>query len=57
MKLIINNVYRTKSGETVVFLGYQDGVLAYTHGFFRTLGKPDTFFGLKLSEIIIPLPS
>lgn len=48
----MNNVYRTKGNELVVFLGYQDGPLGETHGFFRELKDPDTFFGLKLEDIV-----
>ncbi len=55
--LTINNVYQEKSnGRLVVFLGYQYGCealrdLAMTHGFFRELNDPNTFFGLKLTEV------
>lgn len=47
-----NNVYRTNKCELVVFLGLQDGDLGKTHGFFRRLNTPNTFFGLRLSEIV-----
>jgi hypothetical protein len=50
-RFYVNNVYRTKAGELVVFLGYQDGTLGNTHGFFRELKNPNTFFGLRLSQI------
>ncbi len=46
-----NNVYRTNDDELVVFLAFQDGELGKTHGFFRKLNNPNTFFGLELSEI------
>jgi len=58
-RFYVNNVYRTKAdavagGEShgnklVVFLGYQDNK---HFGFFRELNNPNTFFGLRLSEII-----
>ena len=49
-RFYVNNVYRTKGGELVVFLGYQDGALGKTHGFFREFNTK-TFFGLPLSEV------
>jgi len=51
-KFYPNNVYRTKSGELVVFLNYQDGDLGKTHGFFRKLNILQSFFGMKLSDIV-----
>lgn len=51
MELIVNNAYRTKTGELVVFLGYQDGALRETHGLFRSLNDLNTFFPLRLDEI------
>ena len=51
-RFYVNNVYRTIKNKLVVFLGYQDGALGKTHGFFRHLNDPNTFFGLKLSEIV-----
>ena len=48
-RFYVNNVYRTKDGGLVVFLGYQD-VAGF--GFFRELKNPNTFFGLKLSDIL-----
>jgi len=51
-EFFINNTYRTKKGELVVFLGFQDAKRnGKTHGFFRYVANPNTFFGLKLSEI------
>jgi len=50
-RFYINNVYRTKDDKLVVFLGYQDGPLNTTHGFFRDLNDPNTFFGMSLTEI------
>ncbi len=57
-KLLINNVYRTKKGELVVFLGYQDGestvIDGVPHwGFFRELKNVNTFFGLPISDLIL----
>lgn len=50
-RFYINNVYRTKKNELVVFLGLQDGKLVETHGFFRNLNDSKTFFGLALNQI------
>jgi len=52
-----NNVYRTKAGVLVVFLGVQDGDLGKKFGFFRELNNPKTFFGLKLSDILFTYAS
>jgi len=54
-KFLVNNIYRTKSGKLVVFLGYQDGTLRDTRGFFREFHNPNTFFGLNLEEIQKPI--
>ena len=48
-RFYINNVYRTKNNELVIFLGYQD---VKGFGFFRELKNPHTFFGLKLKDIV-----
>ena len=51
-KLIVNNLYQQRNnGRLVVFLGYQDGDLGNTHGFFRELNDPNTFFGLCLTQV------
>lgn len=57
-RFYVNNVYRTKytaivanqpfGDKLVVFVGLQD-IKGY--GFFRELNNPNTFFGLKLSDI------
>ena len=55
-RFYVNNVYNSRSNGLVVFLGYQDGPLSKTHGFFRHVNDSNTFFGLKLTEIIFIYP-